>query len=80
MATAAWDTDVMLREMAVSVRTRLPTSRAWRNSGLSTGPTLPSAAAVSHEERTWPRISCSPMTAESRPDATAKRWRAASPS
>ncbi len=40
MATAAWDTDVMSRAMPVSVRARLPASRAWRNSRLSAGPAV----------------------------------------
>ena len=37
-ATAACESDVVPRAMAVSDRTRLPTSRAWRNSVDSTGP------------------------------------------
>ena len=39
-ATAAWESEVVPRAMAVSERTRLPTSRAWRNSADSTGPAV----------------------------------------
>ena len=38
MATAACETEVMWRPMAVSVRARLPASSAWRNSRLRVGP------------------------------------------
>ena len=54
--------------MAVSVRTRLPTSRAWRKSRLSAARAAPSVRARSQAVRTWPRISDSPSTAESSPD------------
>ena len=74
MATAAWESEVVPRAMAVSDRARLPTSMAWRNSRVSTGPAEPSARASSQESRTWWRISPSPMMAESMPDATWKRW------
>ena len=61
---------------AVSVRARLPTLRAWRNSRSSVERTPPSSLATCHAVRTWPRISLSPSTAESSPAATSKRcWR-----
>ena len=47
MATAEVATEVMLREMPVSVRTRLPTSTAWRKSMLSAVPAVPSDRARS---------------------------------
>ena len=60
MITAAWDTDVTCWAMRVSVRARLPTSRAWRNNRLRLRRAVPSVRATSHASRTWPRISCSP--------------------
>ena len=79
MATAAWETEVVFSPMAVSVRARLPASRAWRKSMLRVAPVAPSASARSQAVRTWPRISLSPSTAESSPAATEKRcWAAAS--
>ena len=74
MATAACETEVMWRPMAVSVRARLPASSAWRNRRLRVGPAAPSSRARSQACFTWPRISLSPSTAESSPAATAKRW------
>ena len=41
MTTAAWDTEVTERAMAVSVRARLPVSSARRKSRLSVGPAAP---------------------------------------
>ena len=78
MATAAVDTEATWRPMPVSVRARLPTSRAWRNSRFSCDPAACSVWARSHATRTWPRISASPITAESRPAATENRCDAAS--
>ena len=74
IATAAIDTEAVVGAKPVSVRTRLPTSTAWRNSRLRTARAVPSAFAASHASRTWPRISVSPSTAESSPAATANRW------
>ena len=47
--------------------------------GVSTGPSAPTASASAAACLTWPRISGSPSTIDSRPLATARRWRAASP-
>ena len=74
ISTAAWLTEAVPRPMAVSVRTRLPTSIAVRNSRLSDALAPPSWRASSHALRTWPRISLSPSTAESSPAATSNRW------
>ena len=79
-ATAACESDVVPRAMAVSDRTRLPTSRAWRNNVDSTGPAADSTRAVCQASPTWPRISLSPSTAESNPAATLNRWAAAASS
>ena len=68
MATAACDSEVVPRAMAVSDRTRLPASTAWRNSIDSTGPAA--ALGAGRPPRrcvTWRRISPSPSTAESSP-------------
>ena len=79
ISTAAWLIDAVPRPMAVSVRARLPTRTAWRKSRSSVERTPPSSWATCHAVRTWPRISLSPSTAESRPAATSKRcWAAAS--
>ena len=43
ISTAAWLTDAVPRPMAVSVRARLPTRRAWRNSRSSVERTPPSS-------------------------------------
>ena len=69
MATAAVDTDAMLREMPVSVRARLPDLEGVAEQQVERGadraaPPGPGVQAW----RTWPRISASPITAESRPD------------
>ena len=80
MATAACDTDAMLRAMPVSVRARLPASRAWRKSRLSAGPAAPSSRARSQATLIWPWISLSPSTAESSPAVTAMRCCAAAES
>jgi len=79
-ATATCDSEVVPRAMAVSERTRLPTSSAWRNRVASTGPIMPSTRAASQASPTWPRISPSPSTAESSPAATLNRWAAAASS
>ncbi len=73
-ATAPCDSEVIPRAMAVSERTRLPVSTAWRNRVPSTGPEACSPWARSHARRTWPSTSDSPSTAESRPEATENRW------
>ena len=44
MATAACDTEAMLRAMPVSVRARLPASSAWRINRLSVAPEVPSVS------------------------------------
>ena len=64
----------MPRAMAVSDRTRLPVSTAWRKRAPSTGPEACSTWARSQARRTWPRTSDSPRTAESSPAATENRW------
>ena len=79
-STAAWENEVVPRAMAVSERTRLPVWTAWRNRSDRTGPATFSRWARSQARRTWPRTSPSPSTAESRPDATSKRWVATSSS
>ncbi len=76
-ATAAEDTESAERPIAVSVRARLPTSIAWRNTRASADPDAPSASARFHASRTWPRISPSPRIIESSPAATPKRWETA---
>ena len=73
-ATAPCDSEVIPRAMAVSERTRLPVSTAWRNRVPRTGPEDRSPWARSHARRTWPSTSDSPRTAESRPEATENRW------
>ena len=50
ISTAAWDTDAVARPIAVSVRARLPTSTAWRNSRFSAAREPPSACASSHAD------------------------------
>ncbi len=80
MATAAVDTEAMWRAMPVSVRARLPTSSAWRNSRLSDEPAVPSSWARSQACRTWPSTSASPTTADSSPAVTANRCATASSS
>ena len=60
--------------MAVSVRTRLPVCSAWRNRAERTGPQVPSSCARSKARRTWPTTSVSPVTTDSRPEVTEKRW------
>ena len=45
ISTAAWLIDAVPRPMAVSVRARLPTRRAWRNSRSSVERTPPSSLA-----------------------------------
>ncbi len=74
MATAACDTEAMLRAMPVSDRARLPASSAWRSSRLSVCPAAPCSRARSHACLTWPWISLSPSTAESSPAVTDIRW------
>ena len=75
-AAAADETDAGLSLIAVSVRTFLPTRSASRNNRSSTGPCAP----ASYASRTWPRISPSPGTSESRPAATRNRCSAAASS
>ena len=60
--------------MAVSVRTRLPVCNACRNRAERTGPLVPSSWARSKARRTWPTTSVSPVTTDSRPEVTEKRW------
>ena len=52
IATAACETDAMLRLIVVSVRARLPVSTACRNNGASTGPAACSCWLVSQARRT----------------------------
>ena len=72
-ATAAEDTDNARRPIAVSVRTRLPSSIACRKTRAIAWPDAPSDSASCQASRTWPRISPSPTIIESRPAATPKR-------
>ena len=60
--------------MPVSVRTRLPVCSACRKRAESTGPLVLSSWARSKACRTWPTTSVSPVTTDSRPDVTEKRW------
>ena len=53
---------------------RLPASSAWRNSRSLSTPVVSSSAQRSQAWRTWPWISLSPTTIESRLDATRNRW------
>ena len=78
-ATAACDSDVVPRAMAVSDRTRLPTSTAWRNSRSSTGPAAPSPGPPP----TPPHLPEDLALAEHgrvEPDATWNRWATAASS
>ncbi len=72
-AAAAAGIDAGLSPIAVSTRARRPARRAMRNVRPSRGPGEP----ASNASLTWPRISPSPGTIESRPAATRKRWSAA---
>ena len=74
-ATAGTDADPV--PIRVWERTDLPTSSAWRNSWFRIGPVLPSSWPSSHAVRTWPWISLSPTTIESRLEATRKSCAAA---
>ena len=65
------------RRCGSEARTCLPTSSAWRKSWLRIAPAVPSSAAISQAWRTWPWISLSPTTIESRLEATRKSWVAA---
>ena len=76
-STATADTDADPVPMRVCARTCLPTSSACRKRRLSTGPDAPSSTASSQAWRTWPWISLSPTTMESRLEATRKSWVAA---
>ena len=79
-STAANETDTACRAISVSVRTFLATANACVNSEWSAGPTDSHAWASAKASFTWPRICGSPITIESRLDATRKAWRTASPS
>ena len=79
-ATAAEATETVPAPISVSVRARLPARSAVVTSRSRTLPRAPSAAARASASLTWPRISASPRTIDSRPDATRSRWRAASSS
>ena len=73
----------MLMECApisVEVRTSLATAKERWNSWLSVVPSAPAWSATRTASFIWPRIWGSPSTMESRPLATRKAWRAASPS
>ena len=72
-ATAAKLTDTAPSDSAVSERTRLPTANAEWNSLLSSGPVAPNCEATLNASFTWPSTCGSPMTSESRPEATLKR-------
>ena len=68
--TATWGTESELSPIPVSERTCLPTlSEVW-NRRLSTTPVRRSSVAALYASRTWPRISPSPTTIESRDEAT----------
>ena len=69
----AWLTEVLPREIAVSDRARLPASSACRKARFSVDPVVPATIARSQESRTWPSISCSPITADSSPAANENR-------
>ena len=58
------------REIAVSVRTRLPVASAARKSLLVSGPVVRAPSARSYARLTWPWTSASPTTIDSRPLAT----------
>ena len=76
--TATELTEAGLRLIAVSVRARLPTVTARLNSFNTTGLPAFVSRANSYASRTCPRISFSPTTRESSPQATVKRWVTAS--
>ena len=80
MATAAVDTDAMWRAMPVSVRARLPTSSAWRNSRLSGEPAVPFLLGPLPRLADLAEDLGLADTAESSPAATANRWATASSS
>ena len=77
-STATELTEAALRLIAVSVRARFPTVTARLNSFSTT--LLPAfvSRATSYASRTCPRISFSPTTKESSPQATEKRCLTAS--
>ena len=73
-SAATVDTDTGRTATRVSVRTRLPVSSACRNSRSLMTPVQSSSAQRSQACRTWPWISLSPTTIESRLDVTRSRW------
>ena len=73
MLRATDTTEAPAASMAVSECTRLPTDSARWASSCSTRPTVRLVSAVAYARRTWPSTCCSPITAESRPLATANR-------
>ena len=79
-STAANETDTACRAISVSVRTFFATANACVNSAWSAGPTASHDWASAKASFTWPRIWGSPITIESRLDATRKACRTASPS
>ncbi len=77
---ASEEIDIAPWPIVVSERTRPPVDSASRKRRSRVGPLVPAALASSCARRTWPRISASPTTIESRPEATRKRWRGTSSS
>ena len=75
--TAAAAIDTLLAPTCVVERTSLATAKERWKSLPSTVPSVPAASAERAADFIWPRISGSPSTMESRPEATRKAWRTA---
>ena len=75
--TAAAAIETLLAPTCVVLRTSLATAKERWNSLFSTVPSVPAASAERAASFIWPRISGSPSTIESRPEATRNACRTA---
>ena len=77
-STATLATLTVPEDIPVWVRTCFAAWKAFWKTRFRTAPAVPDACAAAYASFTWPKISFSPRSWESRPLATSKRCRAAS--
>ena len=75
--TAAAAIDTLAAPMRVVERTSFATANERWNSRCSRLPSVPADSAARAASFIWPRICGSPITIESRPEATRNAWRTA---